>query len=109
MAITLAQRPVISAGDVDIAAIDYTNWLDSGETLTGTPTATEITTTHLTLSSVTVTTAAMTILNNSVSASKAVSFRISGQQAGEVYRVRVSAATSQTRTKKVDVIIRTAE
>lgn len=109
MPITLEQRPVVSAGDVEMVGIDYTDWLDSGELLTGTPTVAEVTTTDLTLSNKAVNSTAVTILGTSVAVGKAVQFKMSGQSAGKTYRVRVTVSTDATpaRTAVRDVLIRT--
>lgn len=110
MALTLTQRPTISAGDVDMVSIDYTDYLDSSELLTGTPTVTEITTSALTFANIAVNTVAVSILNKTVAIGKAVRFKMSGQAAGVTYTVRVSAATdsSPARTVVRDIIIQTA-
>ena len=104
MTIALVQLPHISEGDVEVVAIDYTPYLDSGELLTGTPTATEQTTSDLTLLSVAVNTASLTILGNTAAIGAAVQFKVSGQllATGE-YSILVTAATDATipRTKKV--------
>lgn len=108
MAVTLEQRPTISFGDIEVVSIDYTPWLDTGESLTGTPTVAEQTTAHLTFANIAVSTGAKTILGCSVAAGKAVQFKVSGQQAGTKYRVRVTVSTSATpaRTAVRDIIIR---
>lgn len=105
MAVTLEQQPQISEGDVDVVSIDYTSYLDSDETLSGTPTVTEVTTADLTLASKAVSSAALVILGRTVAIAKAVQFSVSGQQSGTTYRVRVSVATSASRTKVVDVLL----
>ena len=103
MTITLQQIGEISAGDTEIASVDYTDWLDSGESLTGTPTAVEQSSSDLTIADLgdtadqgTVSTTEMTILGNTVAAGAAVSFQVSGQQAGTTYTVLVTASTDAT-------------
>lgn len=94
MPITLSQVPLVSVGDTELCAIDYTDWLDSGETLTGTPTVVEVTTSALTLASKAVNSAAVVILGETVAIGKAVLFKVSGQQASVTYRIRVTVSTT---------------
>lgn len=110
MAITLKHKPLVSVGDVDVMSIDYSDYLDTGESLTGTVTVTEIGTTHLTFANQAVTTSAVTILGRSVASGLAAQFKFSGMQANTTYRVRVDVDTDSTpaRTKLVDVVIVTA-
>lgn len=107
---TLVQEPQLAVGDVDVVAIDFTDYLDSGELLTGTPTVAEVTSSDLTLGNKAVSTASLTILGNTVVTGAAVQFSIQGQQSGLDYRVRVTATTDATvaRTKVVDLIFHTA-
>lgn len=108
MPITLPQRPILSVGDVDVASIDFQDYLDAGELLTGTPTVVEITTTDLTLANKTVNTSALIIDGRSVAVGKAVQFKVSGQVAGKTYTVQVTVSTDATiaRTKTCYVIFR---
>jgi len=107
MAITLQQRPSISASDVELVAIDYQSHLDTGETLTGTPTVVEVTTTDLTLGNKAVSSAVLTILGRSVPIAEAVQFSVTGQKAGTQYRIRVTVSTTSTpaRTLVRDVVL----
>mgnify|MGYP001563283953 FL=1 len=99
----LALTPVytISVGDVEMVAIDYTDHLDSGETLTGTPTATLIDTGSLVISNVGLNAAAKTILGRTVAISCAVQFRVLSQASGATYTVRVSATTTSSPARTV--------
>lgn len=96
MAITLDGIPVVSVGDVEVFSIGYSDWLETGELLTGTPTVTEVTTSDLTISNKVVSTTALTILRQSIPASEAVQFTVSGQQASMVYKIRISVSTDAT-------------
>lgn len=96
MTITLPQMPVISVADVEVFAIDYTDVLDAAELLTGTPTVTEVTTTDLTISNVAINTAALTILDKSVSIGKAVQFKIINQKVNTTYTLLVTVGTTST-------------
>jgi len=108
--VTLQQVGELSAGDTELFSVDYTDWLDSGESLTGTPTVVEQTSSDLTIEDLasganqaTVSTSALTILGRSVSAGAALSFVVSGQQANTSYSVLLTATTDATpaRTKEV--------
>jgi len=105
MAIQLEHQWEVSVGDTDHGAIDCTPYLDDGETVTGTPTAEEQDSTDLTISSVAASTAALTILGETVAIGKAIQFTFSGQAIRTTYVVRVTFATSASRTKVVDQII----
>jgi hypothetical protein len=108
--ITCPQRPRISQGDIDVVSLDFRQtddpYLDTGELLTGTPTAVEQTTGDLTIASMAVNTAAIEIEGRAVAVGEAVQFKVSGQQSGTTYRIRVTATTDATiaRTKIVDVL-----
>lgn len=106
MAVELKQRGLLSASDVEVVSIDYQDWLDSSEVLTGTPTVVEPTTSGLAIASISINASALTILDRSVSTGQAVQFKVSGQSANTEYRVRVTAATNATvaRTKVVDYL-----
>lgn len=95
MTIALAQLPTISVGDVEVFAIDYTDILDSTETLSS-PTVVEQTTTDLTIASVAVNTSALTILDDSVSIGKAIQFKVSGQKVNTSYTMLVTVGTTST-------------
>lgn len=110
MPIELEQRPILSVGDTDIGSIDYQDYLDSGELLTGTPTVVEVTSSDLTLGNKAVSTAALTIRGRTSAIGQAVQFSVLGQAAGTKYRIRVTATTTSTpaRVKVVDATFRTA-
>lgn len=63
------------------AAVDFTDMLDAGEALTGTPTVVEVTTSQLTLDNKAVSTGALTINNRAVAIGDAVQFRVSSGSA----------------------------
>ena len=95
MPIAFAQRPPIGQGETGEAGCDFSRRLKSGETLTGTPTATEIGTSDLTISAVAVNVASVEIDGESVDAELAVTFLVSGQKAGTTYQVRVEVDTTR--------------
>ena len=98
MPIRLQQRPILSVGDVEKGAVSFAEVLDASETLTGTPLVTEVGTTDLTLGDKAVSSAALTILGVSVAAGEAVQFSVSGQKAGTLYTISVTASTTASRT-----------
>ena len=96
MAIVLLERPYVSEGATRRCAVDFTDDLRDSELLTGTPTAAEQTTSDLTISDVQRNTAAITIKGVSVAIDNAVTFLVSGQNAGTEYTVRVTCGTDAT-------------
>jgi len=106
MPIKLDQRPVISVGDIDHPRVDYTNFLDSTELLTGTPTVVEITTTDLTITTKVINTAEVRILERDVAIGKAVLFKVSGQKANTEYTIRITVSTDAGRVSVRDAILK---
>jgi hypothetical protein len=92
----LPQVPTISAGETESCAVDFTDRLDSGELLTGTPTVTEVTTADLTLGSKAVNTSALTMFGSTVAVGAAVQFTVSGQQASSLYTLSITVSTDAT-------------
>jgi len=92
-----SQRGEMSAGGTRNVAIDYTDKLDSGELLTGTPTIVEVTTNDLTLSNKVVSTGSLTILGATVAAGAAVQFKVvAGSGLLGTYTIRVTVSTDAT-------------
>lgn len=106
MPIKLDQRPVISVGDTDSAKIDYTDYLDPTELLTGTPTVAEVTTADLTLTNKTVNTTEVRIIERDVAIGKAVQFKVSGQKINTEYSIRITVSTTSGRTSVRDAILK---
>lgn len=92
MAIRLKQRPTMSANDTEVVSVNYNQWLDSGELLTGTPTVVEVTTSALTLGSKAVNTTALVVLGRNVAVGEAVQFTVTTATTG-VYTIRITAST----------------
>jgi hypothetical protein len=102
--IALSPTYTISVGDIETVAIDYTDHLDGSEALTGTPSAdvsTIVGTGALTVTNVALNSVAKAVLGRDVAINYAVQFAISGQRAGETYRVRVTAATNGTPSRTI--------
>ena len=97
MSITAQQNPRIGESASRNFAVDFTDELDSGELLTGTPTVAELTSTDLTITNVAVNTAALTLtvdgVQRTVAIGKGVQGHVSGQNAATGYRVKVTAQT----------------
>lgn len=90
------QMPVVVVGETRNGAVDFTDILDSGELLTGTPTIAEITTSDLTFANQAVNTAALTMFGVTVAVGKAVQFKVSGMLANVEYRIKITVATDAT-------------
>jgi hypothetical protein len=96
-AITAAQQPAFATGDVRLCAVSFAAQLDSGESLTGTPTVAEQTTSDLIIASVAVSSAALVINGRPVAAGSAVQFKVSGQKAsGLPYKLKITATTNSS-------------
>lgn len=103
MPITMRNVPSVSEGDTDTLAADFTELLDAGETLTGTPTIVEVTTADLTIVSKSINIGELLILNRTVAVGMAVQCKISGQQnntddSPKLYRIRITVSTTAGRT-----------
>jgi len=86
--------------------VSFANLLDSGETLTGTPTVTEQTTSVLTISGAAVNTAAFTDGDgNTVAIGEGVQFRVEddsdNSNAGSTYEILVKCATTDSNERVV--------
>jgi len=94
---TAPERPVAVPGETNAFAVSFAGVLDSGESLTGTPTVAEQTTSDLTIANVAVNTSALTINNQSVAVGAAVQFTVAGQlTANSPYTLKITAATDAT-------------
>lgn len=98
------QVPTVVVGETRNGRLSFANLLDSGELLTGTPTLTEIGTTHMTFSNVSVTTAAMEVNDVQESAGTVVTFKVVGFQGDRMYRVIATAPTNSTPAQELKKI-----
>ena len=110
MPITLPQRPAISVGDTEVVSVNYTDHLDAGESLTGTPTIVEVTTSDLTLGSKVVNTSTYVEARSgdTVAVGAAVQFTVAGGLADTApYTIRITVSTDATpaRTFVRDVLL----
>lgn len=98
--VTAPQQPITAVGDIESGAIGFIDQLESGETLTGSPTITEQTTDDLTISGVAVNSSTLTIDGVSHTAGQAVQFAVSGMLLTHTpYTLKVVVTTSSGRTK----------
>ena len=80
-----------------LVSVSFDKVLDSGEAITGTPTATEVTTSDLTIGSVSASTAVLTIDNESIGIGRAMQFLVSGQvAANSPYSILMTAVTDSS-------------
>ena len=94
---TAPERPTLAVGETRNFAVSFAGVLDSGETLTGTPTIAEVTTTDLTIGSKLVSTTALTINGVSVAAGLAVTFSVTGQLVTHTpYTIKITVGTTST-------------
>jgi hypothetical protein len=82
-----------SAGEKLQVRVSFVELLPDSDTLTGTPTIVEVTTSDLTLSDKEINSTTITVLGEDVAASKAVTCFASGGTAGTTYTIRVTVNT----------------
>lgn len=105
-AATCKQQPYMVKGDKGYLYVDFSGVLDSGVTLTGTPTIAEVTTSGLTLSQKAVNAAAITMFGEqTVAIGKAAQVFVdtSSATAGTTYRIRVTATTTENSSTGVRI------
>lgn len=84
-----------AGGETRNPAIDFTGKLDSGETLTGTPSVTA-SPSGLTIANVKVNTTTLTINDASCTAGQAVQFTVAGGTAGVTYTITATCDSTST-------------
>lgn len=92
-----------TAAEVRNLAVDFTDKLDSGELLTGTPSV-STTPSGLTIASQAVSTGALTILGTSVLTGQAATCSVSGGSAGTRYTLTVQCGTDATVAQTLEVL-----
>jgi hypothetical protein len=107
MTIKLSDVHTISAGDTEVVSVNFANWLDSGELLTGTPTVAEVSTSDLTLADKSVNSSSYVDAHTgeTVFAGQAAQFSVSGGTAGTEYQIKVTVTTDATVARTKEVII----
>ena len=88
------------------SSVSFVPRLDTGESLTGTPTVTEQVTSALTIDNVALSTATMTINNVSVASGKAVRMRVAGGVANVNYDIQCLVNTDATPAQTLEGYIR---
>lgn len=96
------QIQAMTANETRNLAVDFTDKLDSGEELTGTPTVTG-SPSGLTIASIAVSAGSLTILGTSVDSGKAVTCSVSGGAAGTRYTLTVTCGTDATVAQTLEV------
>jgi hypothetical protein len=84
------------ASETRTISINYTDKLDTGEALTGTPTVAEVSTSDLTISGAQLNSGELTINGETVAASKAVQCQVAGGTSGSTYSLSVTVSTDAT-------------
>lgn len=103
--LTAAQTGYVGAGETRRVQISFSGLLGATESLTGSPTATELTTAVLTISTPAVNSEALTINGVSVAAGRAIQFNVSGGTAGTTYRIKVRCGTDSTPAQYLEGIV----
>ena len=85
--------------------VSFAELLVDSDTLTGTPTAAEQTTTDLTITSVQTNSGTVTILGKTVAIDNAVTFLCAGGDAGTTYTIRVTVSTVGSSIFQRDIIL----
>lgn len=109
MAIYADQIPELAVAEVRNCRVSFADKLDKGTTnelLTGTPTIAEQTTSDLTISNVSLNSAAVTMFGESIAANKVVQFKVIGQQANTVYEILVTASSDASPAQTFKLTIR---
>jgi len=82
-----------SSGETMQVRVSFDELLVDSDVLTGTPTAVEVTTTDLTISTVETNDAAVTILGKTIPIANAVMFLCAGGTAGTTYTMKITVST----------------
>lgn len=105
MSNTAPQKYQKPTGETRNVSVNFTDLLDFGETLSGTPTVTA-SSSLLTTSNVAINTSGtMVILGTTVATSKAVQFRVAAGTTGKTYNCLITVATNESQTFKRNVLI----
>jgi len=92
-ALTARQSRVMALSEVRLCSVSFDGKLDAGESLTGTPSVDSVT--GLTFSNESVSTSALTIDGATVSAGRALQFKVTASAIG-IYTIPVSCGTDST-------------
>ena len=92
-----------TANEVRNLAANFTDKLDAGETLTGTPTV-SVSPSGVTVASEAVSTGTLTILGESVATAKAVTCSVSGGSAGTRYTLTIQCGTNASPAQTLEIL-----
>ena len=92
------ESQTISAGDTRTAYVDVTDELITGETVTGSPSVTELNSSDLTLGTPAILASDVVYKETTYPASKGVSFTVTGGTAGVIYTIKATIATTESNT-----------
>jgi hypothetical protein len=100
MPVSAPQVREVSTNEVRIISADFKGKLDEGELLTGTPTITEVSTDHLTLSSKQVSTVELVVNQRRCAIGEVAQFKVdaSGAAPGTTYEVDIICGTDRGQT-----------
>ena len=99
MAYQIIASSAIPLGDTELVAVVYDQWLESGELLSGTPTAVEQVTSDLTIANVQRNATTLVIENITRAIDTVVTFLLSdGTVANSPYTIRITVSTTDSRT-----------
>lgn len=104
--ITVTVPRVKHSSETRNAAVSMSGCLDSGETLSGTPT---VAATGITITSPAVSGSALTIDGVSVPAGEAVTFKVAGGTAGTDYTITITVSTSASQTIVRKVLLKVSD
>ena len=102
MAVALQIRSK-DVSETRVVSVDYTDKLDSDETLSGTVVATEQSTSDLTISGAGLNGTQMEINGRTVATNKSLSFTVAGGTVGKLYTIQVTVNTSNSQVFVDDV------
>lgn len=107
MTVEAIQRHTVSVGETRLVRVNFADNMQSGVTLTGTPTVIEVTTTDLTLGSKALNAATYTDDDGStVAVSHAVEFTVAGgTTAHSPYSILVTASTNSTPAETLKCLV----
>lgn len=108
MTVEAIQRHTVSVGETRLVRVNFADNLQSGVTLTGTPTVVEVTTTDLTLGSKSLNAATYTDDDGTtVAISNAVTFTVAGgTAANSPYSILVTTATNSTPAETLKCLVK---
>lgn len=96
--ISSPQRYAKPKGATRVLAVDFSDMLESGETLSGTPTITASSSTVTVSGAAINSSGSMVVLGTTVATSKVVTFYVAAGTSGKAYNFNVSVGTNNSQT-----------